>query len=127
MNNQTIGTRFFHRFGLRSKVVIDFFNIKEERDGGNRQEYPLHERDVAEAVKHNIKTGAVTYEHYFRDYDLFTLFASTQSLKRDSYYGANHSFADYGYFNLDWDFAKDIYFSVTGTYSGKSLGTPAEI
>lgn len=96
MNNQTIGTRFFHRFGLRSKVAIDFFNIKEERDGGNRQEYPLHERDVAEAVKHNIKTGAVTYEQYFRDYDLFTLFASTQSLKRDSYYGANRSAEYYG-------------------------------
>ena len=50
MNNQTIGTQFFHKnFALcRSKISIDFFNIKEERNGGNRQEYPLHERDVAE-------------------------------------------------------------------------------
>ena len=96
MSNLTIGTRLFHKFGLRSKVAIDFFNIKEERNGGNRQEYPLHERDVAEAVKHDIKTGAVTYEQYFRDYDLLTVFASTQHLMRDSYYGANRSLKDYG-------------------------------
>lgn len=96
MSNLTIGTRLFHKFGLRSKVAIDFFNINEERNGGNRQEYPLHERDVAEAVKHDIKTGAVTYEQYFRDYDLLTVFASTQHLMRDSYYGANRSLKDYG-------------------------------
>ncbi len=96
MTNLTVGTRFFHRFGLRSKIAIDFFNIKEQRNGGNRQKYPLHERDVAEAVKHDIKTGAVTYEQYFRDYDLLTVFASTQHLIRDSYYGANRSLKDYG-------------------------------
>jgi len=96
MSNITIGTRLFHRFGLRSKVAIDFFNIKEERNGGNKQEYPLHERDIAEAVKHDIKTGAITYEQYFRDYDLLTVFATAQHLLRDSYYGANKSLTGYG-------------------------------
>ncbi|MCE5347903.1 MAG: TonB-dependent receptor [Bacteroidales bacterium] len=96
MNNQTIGTRFFHRFGFRSKIAIDFFNIKEERNGGNRQEYPLHERDVAEAIKHDLKTGAVTYEQYFRDYDLLSVFFSAQHIMRNSYYGANRSLKDYG-------------------------------
>ena len=96
MNNQTIGTRFFHRFGFRSKIAIDFFNIKEERNGGNRQEYPLHERDVSETIKHDIKTGAVTYEQYFRDYDLLSVFFSTQHIMRNSYYGANRSLKDYG-------------------------------
>jgi outer membrane receptor for ferrienterochelin and colicins len=96
MNNLTIGTRFFHRPGLRSKIAIDFFNIKEERNGGNKQEYPLHERDIAEAVKHDIKTGAVTYEKYVRDYDMFTAYVSVQHLMRDSYYGARKSLKDYG-------------------------------
>lgn len=96
MTNLTIGSRLFHRFGHRSKVAIDFFNIREDRKGGNREEYPLHERDVAEAVEHDIKTGAVTYEQYMREYDLFTVFVSAQHLKRDSYYGANRSLEDYG-------------------------------
>ena len=46
MTNLTVGTRFFHRFGLRSKIAIDFFNIKEQRNGGNRQKYPLHEKET---------------------------------------------------------------------------------
>jgi outer membrane receptor for ferrienterochelin and colicins len=96
MNNLTLGTRFFHRFGYRSKMSFDFFTIKEERDGGNKQDYPLHERDVAESVKHNMKTAAITYEKFFRDYDLFSVYASGQMLNRDSYYGANNSLSDYG-------------------------------
>ena len=96
MGNITVGTRFFHRFGFRSKLTFDLFNIREDRNGGNRQDYPLHERDIGESVKHNIKTGAVTFEQYFRDYDLFSVFLSAQHLNRDSYYGANRSLKDYG-------------------------------
>ena len=96
MKNMTMGMRFSHRFGHRSKTTIDFFNINEERDGGNKHEYPLHERDVAEAVKHDIKTLAFTYDQFFRDFDLLSVYVSGQFLNRDSYYGANHSLSDYG-------------------------------
>jgi len=96
MSNTTIGTRLFHKFGTRNKVAVDFFNIKEERNGGNKQDYPLHERDVSETVKHNIQTGAIIMEHYFRDYDLLSVYFSAQGLNRDSYYGANQSLKDYG-------------------------------
>jgi outer membrane receptor for ferrienterochelin and colicins len=96
MNNLTLGTRLFHRFGLRSMVSIDYFTIREERDGGNRQDYPLHERDVAEAIKHKMNTGALTYERYFREYDHLSVYVSGQLLHRDSYYGANQSLESYG-------------------------------
>ncbi|MBN1118488.1 MAG: TonB-dependent receptor, partial [Bacteroidales bacterium] len=96
MNNLTLGTRFFHRFGYRSKLTFDFFTIKEQRDGGNKQDLPLHERDVAEAVKHDLKTMSLAWEQYFRQYDLLSVFASGQFLNRDSYYGANQSLSDYG-------------------------------
>ena len=96
LNNTTVGSRFFHRFGYRSKLAVDFFNIKEERAGGNKHDYPLHERDIAEAVKHGLNAGAVTYEKFFRDYDLLSLYISAQHLNRDSYYGANRSLRDYG-------------------------------
>lgn len=96
MNNLTLGTRFFHRFGYRSKLALDFFNIKEQRDGGNKQDFPLHERDVAESVKHDLKTAALTYEQFMREYDMLSLYASGQFLDRDSYYGANQSLSNYG-------------------------------
>lgn len=96
MKNTVIGARIFHRPTHKSKLSLDFFNINEKRDGGNMQDYPLHERDVAEAVKHDMKAGALTYEQYFRESDLLSVYASGQYLDRDSYYGANKSLRDYG-------------------------------
>ncbi|NDW10031.1 TonB-dependent receptor [Dysgonomonas sp. 520] len=96
MKNTVIGTRIFYRPAYRNKLSLDFFNISEKRDGGNKQDYPLHERDVAEAVSHDMKVGALTFEQYFRESDLLSVFASGQYLNRDSYYGANKSLSDYG-------------------------------
>lgn len=96
MKNTVIGTRIFYRPAYRSKLSLDFFNIREERKGGNKQDYPDHERDISESVKHDMITGALTYEQYFRESDLLTVFGSGQYLDRDSYYGAKQSLSDYG-------------------------------
>lgn len=96
LRNTTIGTRFFHRLDNWSKITIDFFNIKEDRRGGDKHEYPVHETGIAEAVKHNITTGALTYEKFFRDNDQFSVYSSGQNVNRDSYYGAEQSLSDYG-------------------------------
>ena len=96
MSNLTLGSRFFHRFGYRNKLSVDYFAIKEERAGGNKYDLPLHQRDVAEAVDHNLQTVSVAYEQFFRHYDLLTIFGAGQLLNRDSYYGANQSLSDYG-------------------------------
>lgn len=96
MKNTVIGTRLFHRPSYRNKLSLNFFNIRENRDGGNKQELPLHERDVAEAVKHDMLVGDLTFEQYLRESDILSVFASGQYLDRDSYYGANQSLSDYG-------------------------------
>jgi outer membrane receptor for ferrienterochelin and colicins len=97
IENTSIGARAFHRFGHRSKLSADFFNIREDRRGGDRHEYPLHEAFIAEAVQHNITTGALTYDQFFRETDLFSVFASAQYVDRGSYYGAKQSLSDYGH------------------------------
>lgn len=96
LENLTFGARAFHRFGHRDKLALDFFAINEERDGGNMQDYPEHERDIAEALEHRMKVAGITYERYFRDYDMLSIFASGQFLNRDSYYGAEQSLDGYG-------------------------------
>lgn len=96
MSNLSLGTRLWQRVGQRGKLSIDFFTIQEKRDGGNKQSYPLHERDVAEAVKHDMRAGSAIYEQYFRQFDLLSIFTSVQHLNRDSYYGANRSLSSYG-------------------------------
>jgi outer membrane receptor for ferrienterochelin and colicins len=96
LKNTTIGTRLYHRFGVKSKLTADFFTIKEDRRGGDRFDYPVHEANIAEAVNHNITTAALTYEQFFRESDLFSVYASGQKVNRDSYYGAEKSPKDYG-------------------------------
>ncbi len=96
LKNVTIGSRLYHRFGKRSKLAADFFHINEDRRGGDRFDYPPHEANIAEAVSHNITTGALTYDQFFRDIDMLSVYASGQRVNRDSYYGANKSLKDYG-------------------------------
>lgn len=96
LDNTSIGARVFHRFGARSKVAVDYFNIKEKRRGGDRFDLPLHESNVSEAVEHNINTGAITFDKFFRDIDVLSVFVSGQMVDRDSYYGAGKSLRDYG-------------------------------
>ncbi|MCG8699146.1 MAG: TonB-dependent receptor [Bacteroidales bacterium] len=96
LENLSFGARAYHKFGYRDKLLVDFFGIKEQRDGGSDQSYPLHQRRTGEAVTHNMNVASLKYERYFRDYDMLTLFASGQFLNRDAYYGAGFSTSDYG-------------------------------
>lgn len=96
LKNITIGTRLFHRFGNRDKLTLDFFAINEKRDGGNMQDYPVHERDIAEALEHDFKIAALTFDKFIRGQDLLSVYASGQFIERDSYYGAEQSLKDYG-------------------------------
>mgnify|MGYP006280100687 CR=1 FL=1 len=114
MKNTTIGSRIFHRFGTRAKVAVDFFNINEERRGGNKFDEVLHMADIAEAVSHDITTGAVSFEHHFRKSDVWRVYTSGQKVNRDSYYGAEQALDAYGN-------SKDFTW-VTGTQYSAYLG-----
>jgi len=96
LQNTSLGSRLFHRFGYRSKLSVDFLNITEERRGGNKFEKPLHEADIAESVKHNITNTTITYDQFFRDQDLMSVYFSGQYVNRDSYYGSLQSLSGYG-------------------------------
>jgi len=110
LKNTTIGTRLYHRFGTKSKLIGDFFHIVEDRRGGDKFDYPVHEANIAEAIDHNLTTAALTYEQFFRETDLFSIFVSGQKINRDSYYGANKSLSDYGN-------TKDFSFTVGTQYN----------
>lgn len=112
LQNTTIGTRLYHRFGTRNKLTADFFNIKEDRRGGDKFDYPVHEANIAEAIKHNLTTGALTYEQFFRESDLFSVYISAQRVNRDSYYGAEKSLSNYGN-------TKDLSYTLGTQYNAK--------
>ncbi len=96
IHNTTFGGRAFHRMGIRSKLMADFFTISEDRRGGDNFDAPEHEAGIAESVEHRIVNGSLTFEQHLRERDLFTAFLSTQFVDRNSYYGAEQSLKDYG-------------------------------
>jgi outer membrane receptor for ferrienterochelin and colicins len=94
--NTTIGTRIFHRFNQKSKITLDYFNINEDRRGGNRFDYQPHMTDVTEGVEHSINTAAINFDQFLKGNDQIAVYASAQHIIRDSYYGADFSLSDYG-------------------------------
>lgn len=121
LKNTTIGTRLFHRFGAKNKLIADFFHIKEDRRGGDRFDYPVHEANIAEALNHQISTGALTYEQFVRKNDLLSIFVSGQKVERDSYYGANKSLSDYGKTN-DFTYTLGVQYNARFAASGLVMG-----
>jgi outer membrane receptor for ferrienterochelin and colicins len=124
ISNKTIGSRLFHRFGFRSKISGDLFVISEKRRGGNGFGEPLHTSDISEAVEHNMISGAVTYDQFFRESDLWSLYVSGMNVTRDSYYGADRSLKDYG-ITEETDYS--IGTQYTGHFSSGTLTAGAEV
>ena len=96
LKNLTIGSRLFQKIGTRAKLSLDFFHINEKRRGGNKFDYPNHEADISEFVEHDLTTTALTFEQFYRENDMLSIFLAGQNINRDSYYGANQSLKDYG-------------------------------
>lgn len=110
--NTTVGARFFHRFSYKSRLTADFFNINEDRRGGNKFDLPMHEADIAEGVKHEILTGALSYDYFVGTDDIISAYASGQKVNRDSYYGAGQDLSAYGN-------TKDFTYSTGIQFKGK--------
>lgn len=96
IDNTTVGARFYQRIASRGKLTLDYFNINEDRRGGNKFDLPLHESDISESVTHQINSGAVNFDLLMRENDKFSAFFSMQSVDRDSYYGAEQDLSAYG-------------------------------
>ena len=95
LKNTTIGTHLTHRFGKRNKITFDFFNIREKRRGGDKFDNPPHLSNIAEDLTHNLNMGNITFNQYFRQYDILSLYLAGQKLDRNSYSGAGHSLQGY--------------------------------
>jgi outer membrane receptor for ferrienterochelin and colicins len=96
IGNTTLGAQWSLRTGYKSKLVTDFFHIKENRRGGDRFDYPLHEAMVAEATEHNINTGSISWHLFTGANQELNMYLAGQDIKRDSYYGAGQALDAYG-------------------------------
>jgi outer membrane receptor for ferrienterochelin and colicins len=97
LKGNTLGFKAFHRPSSFSRVTVDFNSIGEFRRGGNGFDLLPHQADLSEQLDHRILTGGASYELYLNDYkQKFSVYASAQSIARDSYYGAGQDPNAYG-------------------------------
>ncbi|MGD1890471.1 MAG: TonB-dependent receptor domain-containing protein [Cyclobacteriaceae bacterium] len=88
LENTVLGAKAFFKPGEDSKITLDFSALEEYRRGGDRLDLAPHFTDITEELDHNTFIGGINYEQWSKnDKNKFSLYASTQSTQRDSYYG----------------------------------------
>ncbi len=88
LQNTVLGVKAFFKPGDRSKISIDFSALNEYRRGGDRLDLAPHFTDITEELDHNTFFGGINYEQWSKDNkNKFSVYASTQSTERGSYYG----------------------------------------
>ncbi|MFW6203018.1 MAG: TonB-dependent receptor, partial [Marinilabilia sp.] len=96
ISNTTVGGQWSLRTGNKSKLVTDFFHIREDRRGGDQFDAPLHESLIAEATEHQINSGNISWVYFPGPDQELTTYAAAQDIQRDSYYGAGQALDAYG-------------------------------
>jgi outer membrane receptor for ferrienterochelin and colicins len=88
LENTVFGGKAFFKPGERSKISLDFSALKEYRRGGDRLDLAPHFTDIAEELEHNTFFGSFNYEQWSKnDRNKFSVYASTQTTERGSFYG----------------------------------------
>ena len=97
LTSQTIGTQAYIKTSAYSKLSLDYHVTNEYRRGGDQLSRPPHEAQIAETTDHLINSGGLTFEGTSKDtHHRYSVFASAQATKRDSYYGAEMNPNAYG-------------------------------
>jgi len=111
MSNTTFGFNSYYKTSKYGKINLDFYRINEFRRGGNKFDYLPHEADIAEQLDHNITGFNLSYDLYTNPEKMNKLnfYAAGQTVRRDSYYGAEQDPNAYGY-------TRDLTTSVGGQY-----------
>ncbi|WP_437921033.1 TonB-dependent receptor [Sphingobacterium sp. LRF_L2] len=88
LRNTTFGAKTFFKPSEFNKITVDLSVLNEFRRGGDRLDLAPHFTDITEQLQTSSFIGGITYDHYSKDWkQKFSLYASAQKSKRDSYYG----------------------------------------
>lgn len=97
LENLSFGTNIFYNIDNRNKLNLEYHTTNEDRRGGNKLDEQPHKSDICEMTKHNIHSLNFNYNYVSLDgKNRLNTYASTQYIKRNSYYGANQDPNAYG-------------------------------
>ena len=88
LKNRSMGFRSFLKTGDYARITLEYHNMHEFRRGGDQLDRPAHEAYITEQAEHYINGGGLKYEQSSADgKNKFSVYASAQHTKRNSYYG----------------------------------------
>lgn len=97
LKTQTLGFRAFMRTSDFSKFTAEYHGTHEYRRGGDNLDLPPHNAMVAEQTDHNIHAVDLFSEFWTPGYvNRYSVFASMQNTRRNSYYGSEMDPDAYG-------------------------------
>ena len=96
IRNTTVGLHYSLKPGLKSKITADYFHINEMRRGGDSFDIPMHETLITEATDHRINSANLSYHLFTKADQELTVYLASQTVDRDSYYGADRALDAYG-------------------------------
>ena len=111
LNMNTFGMRAYYRPNYFSRINVEYHTTNEFRRGGNKFNLQPHEADITEQTKHIINSGGVSYDRYWGEKHIMSVYGSIQHTDRNSYYGAQKDMNAYGKTN-------DLTWVVGGMYVG---------
>ena len=83
-----VGFRGYLRTGDYSKLNLEYHNINDFRRGGDRFDLPSNQAHISEGGEHDIHSGSLKWDWFSADGKSHaSIFASTQYVDRQSYYG----------------------------------------
>ncbi len=97
LENSTFGLSVYHKPGTKSKISLDAYRVNEFRRGGNDFHKLPHETNITEQVRHLVTGANLSFDAFTNEnYNKLSVYASAQSVSRDSYYGAQQDPDAYG-------------------------------
>lgn len=97
INARSAGLRSYVKTGSSGKLTATYHYIDEFRRGGNKFELKPHETDITEQTAHSIHGGELVFDRLQRNNKgKWSVYASSQYILRDSYYGAGQDPNAYG-------------------------------
>lgn len=93
----SLGLRSFFKFSSLNKLTAEYHYISEDRRGGDNLDRPPHETEITEWTNYKIHSGALNYDHFFKDKtQRLNVHFSLQDARRDSYFGGGKELNGYG-------------------------------
>ena len=97
LTSETAGFRAYYKTSPYTRLTAEYHHIHEFRRGGDQFDLPPHRANIAEQLDHKIDGGGLKFDYFSpNNRHRLGIYASTQHIGRNSYFGTDQNPDTYG-------------------------------